>query len=445
MKVRAVAAKVLVQVLDKKMSLPYALESQQKQYPDDKEQGLLKELCFGCCRWYFRLEFIAGQLLDKPLKAKDRDVYALLLIGLYQLIYLRKPQHAVVSETVSATRDLNKHWAKGLVNGVLRNFLRRQEQLFKLADEQEPSRYAHPQWLIDKLKRSWPDNWRQILEANNCRPPMSLRVNMRKGGRDDYVKLLEEELYRGEDAAHDSSREIQLTMYSPQGIRLQQGVSVEQLPGFSQGRVSVQDEAAQLAAQLMAIAPGQRVLDACAAPGGKAAHMLELQPRVKQLLALEMDKRRLPLIAQTLERLQLGAYSLQQGDAGRPQQWWDGQPFDAILLDVPCTASGVIRRNPDIKLLRNPNEVAKVCILQGQILQAIWPLLKPGGHLLYATCSVFPEENENQLASFVNQQNDVISVPIDAKWGHDTGNGRQIFPGENDMDGFFYAMLKKAG
>jgi len=381
-------------------------------------------------RYYPRLAYLAAQLLKKPLKRKDLDVQHLILIGLYQLIYLKVPAHAAVAETVAATRLLGKDWAAGLVNALLRGFQRGAELLLAQADADPVARYAHPRWWLTQLQSDWPAHWQNILEANNQRPPMTLRVNAQRGSRDDYAAQLL--------AAGIVARPA---LQAPQALTLEKPVDVAQLPGFSDGTVSVQDAAAQLAAPLLDLAPGQRVLDACAAPGGKTAHLLESEPRL-HVQALDSDAQRLTRVQETMERLQLTA-DLRHGDAARPQDWWDGQPFERILLDAPCSGSGVIRRHPDIKLLRTAQDIVTLAQQQQRLLDALWPLLAQGGILLYATCSVLMAENQNNLAQFLAVHTDAREQPIAADWGHIQTPGRQLLPGENGMDGFYYARLMK--
>ncbi len=381
-------------------------------------------------RYYPRLSYLAAQLLNKPLKRKDLDVQQLILIGLYQLIYLKVPAHAAVAETVAATRLLGKDWAAGLVNALLRGFQRGAEQLLAQADADPVARYAHPQWWLTQLQNDWPAHWQDILDANNQRPPMTLRVNAQRGSRDDYAAQL---LSVG-IIAHPLPQ-------APQALTLGKPVDVAKLPGFSEGAVSVQDAAAQLAAPLLDLAPGLRVLDACAAPGGKTAHLLESEPHL-HVQALDSDAQRLTRVQETMERLQLTA-DLRHGDAARPQDWWDRQPFERILLDAPCSGSGVIRRHPDIKLLRTAQDIATLAQQQQCLLDALWPLLAQGGILLYATCSVLMAENQHNLARFLAAHSDAREQPIAADWGHIQTPGRQLLPGENGMDGFYYARLMK--
>jgi 16S rRNA (cytosine967-C5)-methyltransferase len=427
---RAAAARVLAEVIGQGRSLSTALPRQLAGISSAQDRGFVQELCFGTLRWLPRLELMLRPLLRNPLKQRDSDVQALLLIGLYQLLYLDTPPHAAVSETVSATGVLSKPWARGLVNGVLRNFQRRQAELTATAEGSEVGRYAHPQWLIKKLRKAWPDRWEAIVEANNRRAPMTLRVNRQRISRDEYLKSLSEAGIAARPAAHVS-----------QGIILETPVAVQQLPGFADGLVSVQDAAAQLAAELMGPRPGERILDACAAPGGKTGHLLELAANL-EVVAVEQDPARLEKITENLDRLG-GRATLVQADAAATGQWWDGRPFDRILLDAPCSATGVIRRHPDIKVLRRPGDIDELAQLQQRLLGALWPLLKPGGMLVYATCSVLPQENELQIRRFSGDHTDAVPVEISGTWGQPGEFGRQILPGEDEMDGFYYARLAK--
>lgn len=427
---RAAAARVLAEVLGPGRSLSAALPRQLAGIPGARERGFVQELCFGTLRWLPRLELLLKPLLRQPLKKRDSDVQALLLIGLYQLLYLETPPHAAVSETVNATSVLGKQWARGLANGVLRNFQRRQAELTASADKREAGRFAHPQWIIDRLRKAWPDRWEAILEANNQRAPMTLRVNRLRTSRDDYLKRLSDEGIGARAAPHVAH-----------GVILDIPVPVQQLPGFAEGMVSVQDAAAQLAGELVDPQPGERVLDACAAPGGKTGHLLERAAEL-EVLAVEQDPARLEKVTENLERLGSRA-TLVQSDAAATDQWWDGRPFDRILLDAPCSATGVIRRHPDIKVLRRPADIEDLVQEQHRLLEGLWPLLKPGGMLVYATCSVLPQENEQQIRRFLRDHSDAGVGEIAAAWGHAGEAGRQILPGEDEMDGFYYARLVK--
>ena len=429
MNVRAIAAQALGPVLGEGRSLaatlPPALD---RVHPRDR--GLLWELCHGVCRWQPELQRLLDGLLDRPLDPREPVVRALLLTGLYQLHRLRIPDHAAVAETVAAARQLGKSWAAGLTNAVLRSFPRRRVELLAQVEADAEARTAHPRWLLEGLRRDWPDDWPAIIAANNVRPPFTLRVNRLQGNRDEYHARL---AAAGNNAEPVAMAATALTLAEP--------VEPAALPGFAEGWVSVQDAAAQLAAPLLAIKPGMRVLDACAAPGGKTAHLLECAPDL-ELTALDRDIERLERIRDNLNRLRLHA-RLVAGDASRPADWWDGVPYDRILLDAPCSATGVIRRHPDIKLLRRETDIAVLAGRQQAMLTALWPLLRPGGRLLYATCSVLRQENEQVVAAFLTAQPEAREQPITVGWGCAMAYGRQILPGEAGMDGFYYAALIK--
>lgn len=426
---RATAARIIQQVVDGR-SLSDLL-GQQLEAVSPTSRPLVQELCYGVCRWFPRLDAILAHLLERPLKSKDGDILALMLMGLYQLLFMRVAPHAAVTETVEAAKRLKKPWAAGLINGVLRRFQREQETI--LADlEQDPAyQYAHPEWLLAELQSAWPEAWQSIVAAANGRPPMSLRVNLRQGDREAYLALL-----TAEGIAAEPISDV------PSGLVLDSPLDVGVLPGFSEGRASVQDGGAQLAAGLLDLQSGQRVLDVCAAPGGKSCHILEMQPALASLTAVDVDGRRLARVGENLQRLGLKAEVL-VGDAADPQGDWAQRQYDRILLDVPCSATGVIRRHPDIKLLRHAEDIPALAELQGRILDAIWPLLAPGGMLLYCTCSLLPMENEQQLTGFLGRQRDAQERIIDAAWGHRRSIGRQTLPGEQTMDGFYYACLQK--
>lgn len=428
MNTRLVAAKVLTRVLQDGQSLTAALDKAFLDIESSKDRAFIQALCYGVCRQYHRLDFILSQLLDKPLK--DADVKALALVGLYQLNFMRVKPHAAVSETVLATRK--KPWAKSLINAVLRTYLREQEGLEHKADKNQVAALSHPDWLIKQIEQDWPEQALRIFLENNQQPPMVLRVNLAKTSREDYLQLL-----AGQDIAGEA------VSFCPSAIRLDKPVPVEMLPGFADGLISVQDTAAQLAAGLLDVQPGHRVLDVCAAPGGKTAHILESQPQLKELVAVDIDEARMQRVSENLQRLNLQA-KLVVGDAANPACWWDGQPFDRILLDAPCSALGVIRRHPDIKLLRRAEDIGQLQALQKSILQAVWPLLAPGGQLLYATCSILKQENEQQVQDFLDEHSDAVELPIEAGWGIAGVCGRQILTGDSAMDGFYYALLSKA-
>jgi len=371
-------------------------------------------------------------LIKKPLRAKDLEIHALLMIGLYQLLHLRVAEHAVVNETVTATKALKRPWAKAMVNAVLRNFLRQKEALTEQLSPRRAFQSAHPDWLVRAFKDAWSEpRTSEIIAANNARGPMTLRVNTARGSRSDYLERL-----------HVAGLEANAIELTDSGIQLTSPVDVSQLPGFDLGDCSVQDGAAQLAAPLLMLEPGQRVLDACSAPGGKTGHIAEAQPQLDTLLALDSDPRRLQRVRDNLTRLGLEA-ELREADASDPGAWWDQQLFDRILLDAPCSATGVIRRHPDIKLLRTAADIEKLAAIQGQLLQSLWPTLKNNGVLVYATCSVLPRENDRVIEKFLPAHSDAHICAIDADWGLQTNFGRQLFPLIGGQDGFYYARLQK--
>ncbi|MFJ1269752.1 16S rRNA (cytosine(967)-C(5))-methyltransferase RsmB [Legionella lytica] len=417
------ALKILTTLLVDKSSLSQLMPSAAEVSP------MTKEICFGFCRHYYRLQAITNCLVAK--KPKEIEIWIALLIGLYQLHYMNQPDYAVVKETVALLEKIKKPWAKGLVNAVLRNFCRQQHELLEKLQKDPLFIYGQPEWLLKRLKTDWPEYWQAIAQANDQHPPMTLRVNVQKNSREAYLQSLEK-----------AGIGAQAHAVASEGITLNEPCDVRQLPGFAEGSISVQDGAAQLAASLLSLEPGLRVLDACCAPGGKTCHILEMQPDLAACVALDVDAKRLERVKENLNRLKLNA-TLLQGDASTPTAWWDGQLFDRILLDAPCSATGVIRRHSDIKLLRTPEEITAVSKTQHGMLHALWPLLTKGGLLVYATCSIMAVENEKQVADFVSKTSDCEVILGDWHWGHGTGHGQQILPGEQDMDGFFYTVLLK--
>ncbi len=425
---REQAARVLAAVLADGQSLNQALPPADTTVAE-RDRGLLQQLCYGTLRHYWQLQGLLDTLLEKPLKRKDQDVHALLLIGLYQLLHTRVPDHAAVASVVDASRKLGKPWARGLLNGVLRRFQREREAL--LAALSEHAALAHPRWLLDKLRNGWPDHWQQIVNANNQPPPMCLRINARRGDRVRYLQRLQSIPIAAETC-----------LRAPQGVRLKQALDVEQLPGFAEGDVSVQDEAAQYAALLLGAQVGERVLDACAAPGGKACHIAELCTGLDELVALELDSNRLGKVAENVKRLDLDL-TLVCGDASAPPTALGTESFQRILVDAPCSASGVIRRHPDIKVLRRPADLEGFAATQSGILRGLWPLLAPGGRLIYATCSVFDEENDAVVDDFITATGDARVATMDIDIGEATRCGRQVLPSVNGSDGLYYAALQK--
>ena len=428
---RASAANCIYQVVDKGRSLTDVLPATQAKFDNPKDKALLQQLCYGVLRWLPRLDFFCSRLLQKPLKGKQRPFQFLLYVGCYQLLMTRIPAHAAISETVEAAVTMKAGGLKGLINGVLRNFQRQQETLELAADKAESCRFGHPNWFIKQVKAHYADKWPQILTANQQQAPMWLRVNRRQSGADEYLQRLQAQQIEG-----------QLNSRLNQAICLEKAVDVAKLPDFASGACSVQDGAAQFAAQLLGAKAGERVLDACAAPGGKTCHILELEAQIETLCALDSDANRLARVTENLQRLQLDA-TLICDDACKVSSWWDGQLFDRILLDAPCSATGVIRRHPDIKWLRRAEDIEQLAALQQQILMALWPILKPGGTLLYATCSVLPQENTQQMQRFLTQCADARLDPIHSE-ETETLPGWQLLPGQDNMDGFYYCRLVKS-
>ncbi len=432
MNVRAAAAEVIAGVL-RGQSLS-ALLPQYSTKVEDKDRALLKELCFGTMRWYPQIAIILKELISKPLREKDLEIQGLIACGIYQLMHMRIAEHAVTNETVSATHKLNRQWAKGLVNGVLRSFQRQKQDLLAANADNSVFTSAHPKWLLKQISASWPEELAaNIVSANNERAPMVLRVNAVHNSRQQYLDLLEQ-----------AAIEANPTEHSQQGIILGSPRDVGELPGFDQGAVSVQDEAAQLAAPLLQLRSGDSVLDACCAPGGKTCHILETRSDLGSVLAIDLEPRRLLRVEENLNRLGLNAET-KATDAADLDQWWNGQPFDRILLDAPCSASGVIRRHPDIKILRKPADIVKLASNQKRLLERLWQTLSTDGILLYATCSVLPEENDQVIAQFMADNADAAPLTIEADWGITTDFGRQLFPTINGSDGFYYARLQKKG
>jgi 16S rRNA (cytosine967-C5)-methyltransferase len=431
MNLRTAAARILFKVIFRGSSLSDSLTETLPQIEEPRDQALVQAICFGVCRRYYYLSALLDLLLEKGIKDMDQDVLTLLMVGLYQLTDMRIPEYAAVAETVDAVKDFDKVWAKGLVNAVLRNYLRQADKLNSEVAQYDVAYFDHPEWMIGKLKKSWPDYWEDILVHNNEHPPFALRVNQQRGTREEYLEKLA--------ANNIEALSIPETQF---GIVLSEPMDVMELSGFSTGDVSVQDGAAQLAAELLELEPGLRVLDACAAPGGKTAHIAEIQKDLDVLVALDQDAKRLGSVTDNLQRLQLSA-EIVCADAGDTSHWWDGELFDRILLDAPCSASGVVRRHPDIKLLRRPEDLPTLAKEQLHLLTALWPLLKINGLLLYSTCSIFPQENVTVMQEFLAAHPDAAEVEISAMWGEECAVGRQIFPGMHGMDGFYYARLRK--
>ena len=430
---RAVAAEVVDAVVTAGQSLDAAIAANEDRVPVG-ERPLLRLLCYGALRHNWRLQSWIDALLDRPLRRRDRVVNALLAIGFLQLVDTRIPDHAAVSLTVEAARQLRRPKLAGLVNACLRRFQR--EGLATREPSDDEARWDHPTWLIERLRSDWPDDWQGILEANNARAPMWLRVNSLRGTVDAYRQRLAVAGLEAEPLGGFAD-----------ALRLAAPTAVVDLPGFGVGDVSVQDAAAQLAARWLLRDERSRALDACAAPGGKTGHLLEIGGEGLRLTALDGDESRAARIDENLDRLGLDA-TVTVGDASKPEEWWDGKPFDAILLDAPCSATGVIRRHPDIKLLRRATDIDELARLQGALLDALWGLLVPGGRLLYATCSVLAAENDGVVGRFLDERDDAVENRVlpnnnirDVMRAKSCGF--QVLPGTADLDGFYYACLEK--
>jgi len=417
--IQLAAGQIVQQVLVDGRNLNQVLDEslRRKSVWTPQQRAALQDLSYGTLRFYGQLRAILELLLHKPLS--DQRIYYVLLVALYQLEYSKAAQHAVVDHAVRSAQMLNPK-ISGLVNAILRNFLRSRDTLLEQAKQRAEGKYNYPQWWIDELQAQYGERSAAILDAGNGHPPLTLRVNRRRGTVDEYAASLEREGI--------SARRI-----APDALQLDKPVGVDKLPGFFDGMASVQDAGAQYAALLLDAHDGMRVLDACSAPGGKTAHILECAD--VEMVAVDKDEQRLQRVAQNLQRLKLEA-TLLTGDAAVPESWWDGKPFQRILADVPCSASGVVRRHPDIKWLRRRADIAGFAEQQLDILRALWPLLAQDGKLLYATCSVFRQENEQVIAAFLAQQPDARRLPLNLP-----DNG-QLLP-DDQHDGFFYALLHK--
>jgi 16S rRNA (cytosine967-C5)-methyltransferase len=407
-------------------TLPVALAAAPALALDDR--ALVQELAYGTLRFLGQLRAVVRHLAARPLS--DPSVEALLWVALYQLIHTGAPQHAVVDGAVKATTRLKKSSARGLTNAILRNFLRRRDALLAAGALEDEARYSYPQWWINRMRNEYGERAASILDSGNARPPLTLRVNRRAMSRDAYMAAL-------------AANGIVATTIGEAGVIIAEPRIVTGLPGYAEGAFVVQDAGAQLAAPLLGVEDGMRVLDVCAAPGGKTTHLAELASL--ELVALDIDAVRLERVAQNLARLALTARTV-VADAANTGSWWDGDPFDRILVDAPCTASGVVRRHPDGKWLRREGDVEAFGRQQQRLLDALWPCLARGGRLLYTTCSVFRAENDERIAAFVAGHDDVLrqSLRLPAGFRHDNGQLLPSEPGaEHNQDGFFYALLQK--
>ncbi len=431
---RSLAAHAVARVLQEGVTLDSALQAPIAAHP--QLQSTIRSLCYGAIRGYFRYVAILGRTSSKPVQSLEFLVQGILSVALFELEDARTPQYAVVDAAVRCAKTTDAARAAGLINAVLRRYLRERVAVDAEVAKRPATRHAAPQWLADRLRADWPVRWTQVLAASDAQAPMWLRVNRRLDSADGYWQRLK-------DAGIDARVEPRV----PQALVLRSPCDVHDLPGFDTGVVSVQDLGAQCVQFLLGLAPGQRVLDACAAPGGKTALIAEREANLELLVAVDADVNRLQLVRQNLDRGGLHA-ELIHGDAAAPGAWWDGRPFDRILLDAPCSALGVIRRHPDIRVRKSPADIAKLPVLQKSLLTAAWSMLARGGRLVYVTCTVTKSENHDVIGEFLGLCREASIVPAN-EWtgwpdfGQADGYGRQILPGEAGADGFYYAALSK--
>lgn len=420
---RVRAARVMADVLAGRSTLPEALA---RHSGADADDGFVRELCFGTARHGFRLDHEVRRHLRQAPRERDLDVHALLLLGGYQLAHMDVPDHAAVHATVAAARSLKKPWASGLVNAVLRK-LSRSDLVSDDVSLPDAVRFNHPDWWLERLQAHWPDAWQDMIAAGNARPPMTLRSRRKR-----TLALA---------ALAEAGIEAHAGCVTDSAIYLARPLPVGSLPGFASGDLSVQDEGAQLAAPLLGAKPGERILDACAAPGGKALHLAQMEPGAN-VSALDVDPKRCVRIRENATRAQ-AAIEVKAGDGRKPEGWWDGVPFDRILVDAPCSATGILRRQPDVRLLRHAEDLAALARLQRDLLDALWPLLRNGGRMLYCTCSVLAEENDDVIGAFLAVHGDAESMAITANWGRPTAYGRQLLPTADAHDGFYFALIER--
>jgi 16S rRNA (cytosine967-C5)-methyltransferase len=427
--VRALAAEALASIALSGHSLREAADRALPRLPDSRDRALLTALLNDGARWWPRFDAALDRLLDKPIRRSEPVIHALLVTGLVQLETLELPGYAAVAATVEAARELRRPRLAGLVNAVLRRWQREREALNAQLDANPATRHAHPAWLADAIASDWPAHADAILAAANTEPPLMLRVNRRRARREEVAAALVE-------AGHEAA----LHPWLADGLVLPHSTDITRLPGFTDGQFAVQDGAAQVPVDLLGVVTGQRVLDACAAPGGKACHVLERADVA--LLAVEYEAGRATRIRQNLERLHLQA-EVAVADAGDASAWWDGRPFDRIMIDAPCSATGVIRRRPDVRLHRRATDIDALVAQQARILSACWETLAPGGRLLYVTCSLLRRENEGVVSAFVDSRDDATIVPFTLPVGQAAAVGWQILPGDGDLDGMYYALLER--
>lgn len=427
---RALAAQALAEVALRGASQRDATERYAPRLPDPRDRALFTALVSDGARWWLRFDAALDRLLEKPLRQKEPAVHALLVLGLVQLEILQLPDYAAVAATVQAARELQRPRMAGLVNAILRRWQRERTELLAALDAKPQTRHAHPAWLAKAIARDWPQQADAVMAADNIEPPLMLRANRRRSTREALLESLRAAGYTADPHP-----------WLADGIVLPHSADVTRMPGFAEGHFAVQDGAAQAAADLAEVREGQRVLDACAAPGGKACHLLERA--TLELIALESDAGRARRISQNLDRLGLAA-ELVIGDAGQPDAWWDGRPFDRILIDAPCSATGVLRRRPDVRLHRRDSDIAALAAQQSRILQALWPLLAPGGRLVYVTCSLLKAENEAVVSALLASQPEARASAFSLPTGQAATVGWQILPGDGDLDGMYYAVLERA-
>ena len=432
---RVVAVKVITQVYHYHRNLDSAFSSVLSSLKSSPQEiSLIKAYTYGTLRWFIQLQFIVNLLLNKPIAKKYPDIHCLLCLGIYEIKFMHKPPHAVVNESVNAVKILKKNWAAGLINKILKRYLLEADELENKIEVKTWVKQAHPTWLIQLYQKSWPELWRSILEANNHPAPMFLRINRLQTTLPNYLQLL-----------HHHQINAEPIEGLPNAIHIVKPCSVNELPGFLAGLCSVQDISGQQVIPLLKLEPDHLVLDACAAPGSKTCHMLEYELRLKKMISIDSNHERLKLILDNIHRLKLptNKFELITGDASLPSHWWNNQLFDRILLDAPCSATGVIRRHPDYKLLRQPKDIFQHAHLQYLLISKLWELLKPGGLLLYTTCSILPEENELIIQAFVKSHHNVTLKPIQIKDAISLQYGKQLLPKINGNDGFYYSLLEK--
>lgn len=428
---RWIACRCLLNVYQQQQHFDADMVRKFSKHLPEADQDFVMHLVLGVLRQSIALDAFLQQFLKKPMKNKDFDITIALWVGLFQIQHMRVPNHAAVNETVKCATLFKKQWAKGLINAVLNQSIRNQSSPKKEENHPLYVQTAHPHWLTQLLEKQWPDAVKVILQANNQPPPITLRVNPLITNRQDFLALL-------------AAKKINASpcRWTEQGIALDKTHKVPSLPRFSEGAFSVQDQAAQLAVDLLAVDDNQMILDACAAPGGKTTAILERVGQSSTVIAVEKNPKKMPILQENLARLQLDC-KLLQCDATQLNRKWSAPVFDRVLLDPPCSATGVIRRHPEIKYFRKPEDLGMLQEQQRLLLDALWPLLKPNGLLVYSTCSVLHSENEDQIAAFLSRTPDAECLSIEASWGEALHHGRQILPGDDNMDGFYYAKLRK--